>query len=71
MSATTDRITLQAAWEISRDSIYENAKLRAQLFDKVSEQKITTKGTSMNTQFAKQSILRKPPSSSKLKLYFV
>ncbi|GKF73318.1 hypothetical protein Tco_0219650, partial [Tanacetum coccineum] len=25
----------------------------------------------MNTQFAKQSILRKPPSSSKLKLYFV
>ncbi|GJT90253.1 hypothetical protein Tco_1079098 [Tanacetum coccineum] len=54
-----------------QDSIYENAKLRAQLFDKVSEQKITTKGTSMNTQFAKQSILGKPPSSSKLKLYSV
>ncbi|GJZ98309.1 hypothetical protein Tco_0670762 [Tanacetum coccineum] len=32
------------------DMMYENAKLRAQLFDKVSEQKDTTKGTSVNTQ---------------------
>ncbi|GJW70780.1 retrovirus-related pol polyprotein from transposon TNT 1-94 [Tanacetum coccineum] len=53
------------------DTIYENAKLRAQLFDKASEQKDTTKGTSMNTQFRKQSILGKPPSSSGSKLYFV
>ncbi|GJU85439.1 hypothetical protein Tco_1292985 [Tanacetum coccineum] len=53
------------------DTIYENAKLRAQLFDKVSEQKDTNKGTSVNTQFSKQSILGKPPSSSKPKLYFV
>ncbi|GJQ99025.1 hypothetical protein Tco_0522010 [Tanacetum coccineum] len=30
------------------DTIYENAKLRAQLFDKISEQKDTTKGTSAN-----------------------
>ncbi|GJT82471.1 hypothetical protein Tco_1056813 [Tanacetum coccineum] len=45
------------------DTIYENAKLRAQLFDKVSEQKDTNKGTSVNTQ--------KPPSSSKPKLYSV
>ncbi|GKA34093.1 retrovirus-related pol polyprotein from transposon TNT 1-94 [Tanacetum coccineum] len=36
------------------------AKLRAQLFDKVSEQKDTTKGTSMNTKFANQSTERKP-----------
>ncbi|GKB07684.1 retrovirus-related pol polyprotein from transposon TNT 1-94 [Tanacetum coccineum] len=36
-----------------------------------SEQKDTTKGTSMNTQFRKQSILGKPPSSSGSKLYFV
>ncbi|GJS25217.1 retrovirus-related pol polyprotein from transposon TNT 1-94 [Tanacetum coccineum] len=51
------------------DTIYENAKLRAQLFDKVSEQKDTTKGTSVNTQFCKQSILgEKPTSSSKPKL---
>nr|GFA28867.1 hypothetical protein [Tanacetum cinerariifolium] len=35
------------------DTIYENAKLRAQLFDKVSEQKDTTRGTSTNTKFAK------------------
>ncbi|GJS07151.1 hypothetical protein Tco_0363947 [Tanacetum coccineum] len=53
------------------DTIYENAKLRAQLFDKVSEQKDTTKGMSVNTQFCKQSILGKPPSSSKPKLYVV
>ncbi|GJY18087.1 retrovirus-related pol polyprotein from transposon TNT 1-94 [Tanacetum coccineum] len=53
------------------DTIYENAKLRAQLFDKVSEQKDTTTGTSVNTQFYKQSILGKPPSSSRSKLYAV
>ncbi|GJS68208.1 hypothetical protein Tco_0682773 [Tanacetum coccineum] len=53
------------------DAIYENAKLRAQLFDKVSEQKDTNKGMSVNTQISKQSILGKPSSSSKPKLYFV
>nr|GEX53034.1 hypothetical protein [Tanacetum cinerariifolium] len=37
----------------------------------VSEQKDTAKGTSVNTQFCKQSILGKPPSSSKSKLYIV
>ncbi|GJW30727.1 hypothetical protein Tco_0047602 [Tanacetum coccineum] len=46
------------------DTIYENAKLRAQLFDKVSKPKGTTKGTRTNTMFTKQSILGKPPSSS-------
>ncbi|GKA65434.1 hypothetical protein Tco_0765141 [Tanacetum coccineum] len=53
------------------DTIYENAKLRAQLFDKVSEPKGTTKGTRTNTMFKKQSILGKPPSSYKPKLYSV
>nr|GEY54002.1 retrovirus-related Pol polyprotein from transposon TNT 1-94 [Tanacetum cinerariifolium] len=55
------------------DTIYENAKLRARLFDKVSEQKGISKGTRMNTMFTKQSILGKPPSSSsfKPKLYSV
>ncbi|GJZ18180.1 hypothetical protein Tco_0554303 [Tanacetum coccineum] len=54
------------------DTIYENAKLRAQLFDKVSKQKGTTKGSRMNTMFTKKSILGKPTSSSyKPKLYFV
>ncbi|GJQ93489.1 retrovirus-related pol polyprotein from transposon TNT 1-94 [Tanacetum coccineum] len=42
------------------DTIYENAKLRAQLFDKVSEQKDTTKYTGTNTKFANQSTKRKP-----------
>ncbi|GJU51088.1 retrovirus-related pol polyprotein from transposon TNT 1-94 [Tanacetum coccineum] len=37
----------------------------------VSKQKDTTKGTSVNTQFCKQSILGKPPSSSGSKLYDV
>ncbi|GJW87450.1 retrovirus-related pol polyprotein from transposon TNT 1-94 [Tanacetum coccineum] len=41
------------------DTIYENAKLRGQLFDKVSEQKDTTKGTSTNTNFENQSTKRK------------
>ncbi|GJS53168.1 hypothetical protein Tco_0626530, partial [Tanacetum coccineum] len=53
------------------DTIYENAKLRSQLFDKIFEQKDTIKGTSVNTQFCKQLILGKPPSSSKPKLYAV
>ncbi|GJZ67707.1 retrovirus-related pol polyprotein from transposon TNT 1-94, partial [Tanacetum coccineum] len=39
--------------------------------ENVSEQKDTTKGTSLNTQLCKQSILGKPPSSSGLKLYYV
>ncbi|GJV39829.1 retrovirus-related pol polyprotein from transposon TNT 1-94 [Tanacetum coccineum] len=34
------------------DTIYENAKLRAQLFDKVSDQVDTTKGTSTNTKWS-------------------
>ncbi|GJX47122.1 hypothetical protein Tco_0272312 [Tanacetum coccineum] len=45
--------------------------LRAQLFDKVSEQKDTTRGTSANIKFAKQSILGKPPSPSRPKLYAI
>nr|GEW30548.1 hypothetical protein [Tanacetum cinerariifolium] len=61
------------SWEISRVKvrILHVYQLRAQLFDKVSEQKDTTRGTSANTKFAKQSILGKPPSSSRPKLYAV
>nr|GEX40660.1 retrovirus-related Pol polyprotein from transposon TNT 1-94 [Tanacetum cinerariifolium] len=39
------------------NTIYENVKLRAQLFNKVSVQKDNTRGTSANTKFAKQSIM--------------
>nr|GEU68885.1 retrovirus-related Pol polyprotein from transposon TNT 1-94 [Tanacetum cinerariifolium] len=42
--------------------VYENAKLRAKLFKKVSVQKDNTRGTNMNTKFSKQSILGKPPT---------
>ncbi|GJS50366.1 hypothetical protein Tco_0600487 [Tanacetum coccineum] len=45
----------------------ENVELEFQ----VSEQNDTTKGTSVNTQYCKQSILRRPPSSSKPKLYAI
>nr|GFA61156.1 retrovirus-related Pol polyprotein from transposon TNT 1-94 [Tanacetum cinerariifolium] len=45
--------------------IYENAKLRAQLFDKVSDQKDITCGKNTNTKFANQSILGKPPKVGK------
>ncbi|GJU93719.1 hypothetical protein Tco_1318475 [Tanacetum coccineum] len=38
----------------------ENVELEFQLFDKVSEQKDTTKGTSANTKFSNQSTVRKP-----------
>nr|GEZ41596.1 hypothetical protein [Tanacetum cinerariifolium] len=41
--------------------IYENAKLRAQLFKKVSDQKDNKSGTSVNTKFAKQSIVENLP----------
>ncbi|GKC78913.1 hypothetical protein Tco_1129687, partial [Tanacetum coccineum] len=48
-----------------KDMQQQIERLQAQLGDlKVSEQKDTTKVTSVNTQFRKQSILGKPPSSS-------
>ncbi|GJZ39364.1 hypothetical protein Tco_0585927 [Tanacetum coccineum] len=46
------------------DTIYENVKLKAQLFDKVSEQKDITKCMSVNTKFANQSTERKPSLQS-------
>ncbi|GJX33975.1 hypothetical protein Tco_0245532 [Tanacetum coccineum] len=48
------------------DTIYENAKPRVQLFDKVSKQKDTTRGTNANTKFAKESILGKPCNTPKI-----
>ncbi|GJR03057.1 retrovirus-related pol polyprotein from transposon TNT 1-94 [Tanacetum coccineum] len=71
--------------KISYDKVYNDMqqkieRLQAQLGDqkgkskdtpRVFEQKDTTKGTSVNTQFCKQSILGKPPSSSGSKLYVV
>nr|GFA96050.1 hypothetical protein [Tanacetum cinerariifolium] len=42
-------------------NIYKNAKLRTQLFKKVSDQKDNTKDTSKNTKFAKQPIVETLP----------
>nr|GFA11936.1 retrovirus-related Pol polyprotein from transposon TNT 1-94 [Tanacetum cinerariifolium] len=44
-----------------QDTIYENAKLKAQLFDKVSDQNDTSRGKSANTKVAKLSILGNQP----------
>nr|GEW97153.1 hypothetical protein [Tanacetum cinerariifolium] len=43
------------------NSIYENAKLRAQLFNKVSDQKDNKSCTSAKSKFAKQSIVENLP----------
>nr|GFA99172.1 integrase, catalytic region, zinc finger, CCHC-type, peptidase aspartic, catalytic [Tanacetum cinerariifolium] len=42
-------------------NIYKNAKLRTQLFKKVSDQKDNTQDMSMNTKFAKQPIVENLP----------
>ncbi|GJZ35646.1 hypothetical protein Tco_0581463 [Tanacetum coccineum] len=57
--------------KLENENIELKYQLRAQLFDKVFEQKDTTCETSANTKFVKQSILRKPPSSPRPKLYAV
>ncbi|GJV52923.1 hypothetical protein Tco_1448664 [Tanacetum coccineum] len=67
VTRTQTKAIIDSLQDRLHDIIYENAKLRAQLFDKVSDQK----DTSANTKFAKQSILGKPPSSSRPKLYVV
>nr|GEV38246.1 integrase, catalytic region, zinc finger, CCHC-type, peptidase aspartic, catalytic [Tanacetum cinerariifolium] len=71
VTRTQTKTIIDSLQTILHDTIYENTKLRAQLFDKVSEQKDTTCGTSANTKFTKQSILRKPPSYFRSKLYVV
>ncbi|GJR65059.1 hypothetical protein Tco_0011124 [Tanacetum coccineum] len=45
-------------------NLFDSISLRAQLFDKVSEQKDITKGASVNTKFANQSTKRKPSLQS-------
>ncbi|GJW34814.1 hypothetical protein Tco_0057734 [Tanacetum coccineum] len=57
--------------KLENENVELELRLRAQLFDKVSDQKDTNKGMSANTKFAKQSILGKPPSSSRPKPYAV
>nr|GEZ64335.1 hypothetical protein [Tanacetum cinerariifolium] len=56
--------------KLENENVVLEFQLRAQLFDKVSEQKDTTKDASVNTLFCKQSILGKPPFSGS-KLYHI
>nr|GEX97725.1 hypothetical protein [Tanacetum cinerariifolium] len=60
VTQTQTKTIIESLQNKLHDTIYENAKLRAQLFDMVSDQKDTSRGTSANTKFAKQSILGKP-----------
>nr|GFA30774.1 retrovirus-related Pol polyprotein from transposon TNT 1-94 [Tanacetum cinerariifolium] len=48
-----------------QSNIYKNAKLRTQLFKKVSDQKDNTQDTSANTKFAKQPIVENLPKVGK------
>ncbi|GKD63159.1 hypothetical protein Tco_1305267, partial [Tanacetum coccineum] len=78
-NSVVDTSNLQTELEPYNDMQQKIKQLQAQLGDlkgksndtPVSEQKDTTKGTSGNTKLAKQTIMRKQPSSSGTKLYFV
>nr|GEZ15124.1 retrovirus-related Pol polyprotein from transposon TNT 1-94 [Tanacetum cinerariifolium] len=48
-----------------QSNIYKNAKLRTQLFKKVSDQKDNTQDSCANTKFAKQPIVENPPKIGK------
>nr|GFA16559.1 hypothetical protein [Tanacetum cinerariifolium] len=61
VSHTQTKTLLASLQKQLHTSIYENAKLRAQLFNEVSEQKDNKRGTSANTEFAKQSIVGNLP----------
>nr|GFD09608.1 hypothetical protein [Tanacetum cinerariifolium] len=61
VSRTQTRTIITSLQNELQNTIYENAKLRAQLFKKVYVSKDNKRGTSTNTKFAKQSILGKPP----------
>nr|GEX64367.1 putative ribonuclease H-like domain-containing protein [Tanacetum cinerariifolium] len=57
MSRTQTKTIIASLQKQLHNSIYENSKLRAQIFKKVSDQKDNKSGTSANTKFAKQSIM--------------
>nr|GEU93355.1 retrovirus-related Pol polyprotein from transposon TNT 1-94 [Tanacetum cinerariifolium] len=61
VSCTQTKTIIASLQKQLHNSIYENAKLRAQLFNKVSDQKDNKRGTSANTKFTKQSIMENLP----------
>nr|GEV68893.1 putative reverse transcriptase domain-containing protein [Tanacetum cinerariifolium] len=67
LSRTQTKTIIASLQHELQNTIYENAKHRAQLFKKVSDQKDNKRGTSANTKFAKQSIMENLPKSSRSK----
>nr|GEZ57048.1 putative ribonuclease H-like domain-containing protein [Tanacetum cinerariifolium] len=67
VSRTQTKTIVASLQKQLHNSIYENAKLRAQLFNKVSDQKDNKSGISANTKFVKQSIMENLPKSSQSK----
>nr|GFA05389.1 putative ribonuclease H-like domain-containing protein [Tanacetum cinerariifolium] len=61
VSRTQTKTIVASLQKQLHNSIYENAKLRAQLFNKVSDQKDNKSGISANTKFVKQSIMENLP----------
>nr|GEV21055.1 hypothetical protein [Tanacetum cinerariifolium] len=61
VSCTQTKTIISSLQNQLHNSIYKNAKLRAQLFNKVSDQNDNKRGTSTNTKFAKQSIVENLP----------
>nr|GEV43083.1 retrovirus-related Pol polyprotein from transposon TNT 1-94 [Tanacetum cinerariifolium] len=61
VSRTQTKTIIASLQNQLHNSIYENAKLRAQLFNKVSDQKDNKRITSANIKFAKQSIVGNLP----------
>nr|GEU85259.1 retrovirus-related Pol polyprotein from transposon TNT 1-94 [Tanacetum cinerariifolium] len=61
VSCTQTKTIIASLQKQLHNSIYENAKLRAQLFNKVSDQKDNKRGTSSNTKFSKQLIVENLP----------
>nr|GEZ97746.1 putative ribonuclease H-like domain-containing protein [Tanacetum cinerariifolium] len=61
VSRTQTKTIIDSLQKQLHNSIYENAKLRAQLFNKIFDQKDNKRGTSADTKFAKQSIVKNLP----------
>nr|GEV18476.1 retrovirus-related Pol polyprotein from transposon TNT 1-94 [Tanacetum cinerariifolium] len=62
VSRTQTKTIIASLQNELQNTIYKNAKLRTQLFKKVSDQKDNISDTSANTKFAKQSIMENLPN---------
>nr|GFB86763.1 hypothetical protein [Tanacetum cinerariifolium] len=62
VSRTQTKTIIASLQNELQSTIYKNAKLRTQLFKKVSDQKDNTHDTSENTKFAKQAIVENLPN---------